>query len=71
MRKKVDPLPEPRADRFSFDHQKTGKSFFPNIQYGGSQETLLGSFSTFMSDGGIAVGFPDPFFVFTSASETA
>ena len=22
--KKLTPLPEPRADRFSFDHQKTG-----------------------------------------------
>ena len=24
MRKKLTTLPEPRADRFSFDHQKTG-----------------------------------------------
>ena len=28
MRKKLTPLPEPRTDRFRFDHQKTGKSSF-------------------------------------------
>lgn len=28
MGKKIDPFARARADHFSFDHQKTGKSFF-------------------------------------------
>ena len=41
MRKTLTPLPEPRADRFSFDHQKTGKSFFETFNMADLRKLVL------------------------------